>query len=403
MAGESHILGKLQTLLVSFDDRAFEALASRGLLRRAQKDLEGGVPVEITGDVPAGLAVKVANFTVTLPEAGPAKAKCTCRSPGICQHILMACLFLQRTAALPKQADLLTVEATTTGRGRDELLAFTAEQLGQWASKPALRAAFALLAAQPPIQMETKGAIIVRFPDHGAECRYVAGGGLDGMVVTAPQGASMKFAVAAVLAFQQSQGLKLPEAATAAPALAETRGAPRTRDEVLGTSRQLLEESVCVGLSHLSISFEQRFATLAVSALGVNLPRLSLALRGIGDEISLIVKRDAQADEARLLQSVSRAHALCHALRTTIPPPRADLIGWHRTQYEEVGHLELHGVAAYPWRTSSGYEGLTVLFWENTACPVVLVVGSPTTPPSRQFQSPRPLQTRKSMAGRDQS
>jgi hypothetical protein len=38
----------------------------------------------------------------------------------------------------------------------------------------------------------------------------------------------------------------------------------------------------------------------------------------------------------------------------------------HRTRYDEVGHLDLIGVAAWPWRTTSGYEGLTVLFWDSS-------------------------------------
>jgi hypothetical protein len=41
------------------------------------------------------------------------------------------------------------------------------------------------------------------------------------------------------------------------------------------------------------------------------------------------------------------------------------LVGVHRTHYAEVGNLELVGVAAWPWRAASGYEGLTVLFWDR--------------------------------------
>jgi hypothetical protein len=40
-------------------------------------------------------------------------------------------------------------------------------------------------------------------------------------------------------------------------------------------------------------------------------------------------------------------------------------VGVHRTRYVEVGSLDLAAVAAWPWRTGSGYEGLTVLFWDR--------------------------------------
>jgi len=62
---------------------------------------------------------------------------------------------------------------------------------------------------------------------------------------------------------------------------------------------------------------------------------------------------------------MSQTHALCTALQNGGESPRADLVGLHRTRYDEVGHLDLVGVAAWPWRTASGYEGLTVLFWDS--------------------------------------
>ena len=55
-----------------------------------------------------------------------------------------------------------------------------------------------------------------------------------------------------------------------------------------------------------------------------------------------------------------------HFLKSGSENPRADLVGLHRTHYDEVGHLDLVGVAAWPWRTASGYEGLTVLFWDSS-------------------------------------
>jgi hypothetical protein len=125
-----------------------------------------------------------------------------------------------------------------------------------------------------------------------------------------------------------------------------------------------LEECVEVGICHLSIGARDRFSTLAVSALGVELPRLALALRGLGDRLALMLARDARADEEEWLRTAARAYALSVALERAGATPRAEIVGRHRTHYEEVGALELSGVGAYPWTTRSGYAGLTVLFWE---------------------------------------
>jgi hypothetical protein len=68
-----------------------------------------------------------------------------------------------------------------------------------------------------------------------------------------------------------------------------------------------------------------------------------------------------------MLDRMAQAHALCVALQNGGENPRADLVGLHRTHYDEVGHLDLVGVAAWPWRTASGYEGLAVLFWDSSS------------------------------------
>ena len=44
MDGPGPFLARLNVALAAFDDDAPEALANRGLVRRARKDLEAGVP-----------------------------------------------------------------------------------------------------------------------------------------------------------------------------------------------------------------------------------------------------------------------------------------------------------------------------------------------------------------------
>ena len=101
-----------------------------------------------------------------------------------------------------------------------------------------------------------------------------------------------------------------------AAALEASEGAPRSRAEVLDSCQILLDETLNNGLSRISTANQQRWATLAVSALGVNLPRLALLLRGIGDEAAIVLARDARSDLARMLDRMAQAHALCSALQS---------------------------------------------------------------------------------------
>ena len=105
---------KLRGLVAGLDASALEVLGSKGLLRRAQKDLERGVSIRIDREDQRALFLKVDQYEVSVPEAGPAKAKCSCPAAGVCRHILAAVLFMQREGPAPGP------EAGRTGLHRAE-------------------------------------------------------------------------------------------------------------------------------------------------------------------------------------------------------------------------------------------------------------------------------------------
>jgi hypothetical protein len=354
----------LRRLVASLDAAALEALANKGLLRRAQKDLERGLETRICSETDSSLRIRVGDFEVTLPESGPAAATCSCPAAGVCQHILTAVLFLQKEAseAVPVQPTARDVSTPEPRMPSAELMNITREELETWAGKPSFRAGLKLASQFTP-EISAEKTIRIRFPISNLEVHFIPSGGLDGVIVSGGKGDNRQFIVAAVVGFQRMHGREwhLPAEASA---LEASEGAPRSRAEVLDSCQILLAETLNNGLSRISTSNQQRWATLAVSALGVNLPRLALLLRGIGDEAAIVLARDARSDLGRMLDRMAQAHALCSAIQAGGDTPRADLVGLHRTRYDQVGHLDLVGAAAWPWRTASGYEGLTVLFWD---------------------------------------
>ncbi len=360
----SALEAKLRRLVASLDTTALEALANKGLLRRAQKDVERGIETRIGRETNSSLVVSVGDFEVTLPESGPATASCSCPAAAVCQHILTAVLFLQKETPepIPAQATPPGVSNPVATLPNSELMNITPEQLEKWAGKPSFRAGLKLASQFVP-EVVAEKAIRIRFSLINLEVHFLPGGGLDGMIVSGGKGDSRQFIAAAVVGFQRANGKTWDVPLETAPLVA-SEGAPRSRAEVLDSCQMLLAETLNNGLSRISTANQQRWATLAVSALGVNLPRLALLLRGIGDEASIVLARDARSDLGRMLDRMAQAHALCCALQAGGDSPRPDLVGLHRTRYDEVGHLDLVGAAAWPWRTASGYEGLTVLFWD---------------------------------------
>ncbi len=355
---------RLRQLAATLDKTALEALASKGLLRRAQKDIERGTPIAVE-DAGSSLRIRVGEHQVTFPECGPAKATCSCPAAGVCQHILAAVLFLRIAAPPIDQAEPVATAQGAAEETTRELVRLTSEQLEQWAGRAAFRAGVKIETQSPGVVVIGRG-LRVHFPSINAECHVVPGGGLDGMIVSGGTGDDRQIVVAAVITVQRANGVAWAASAEAG-GLEASRGAPRSRAEVLEACPSLLEETLTNGLSRLSSANQQRWATLAVSALGVNLPRLALVLRGVSDEAALALARDARADLGRMLHRMAQAHALCTALQKGGNSPRADLVGWHRTQYAEIGNVDLVGAAAWRWRTAAGYEGLTVLFWDPSA------------------------------------
>ena len=359
MAGESNLLDKLVSLVAAFDDASWEALASKGLLRRARKDLEKGLEISFSEESAEALTIAVPPFHVSMTEAGPGSASCSCPAPGICQHILAAGLYLQSHAKeIPEE------KATATGDSiRDEISLLTTDRLKSWVGTVEYRKAIALLEKNTlPAVIDYSDVVTIRLMPSAIEVRFVPGAGLEGAIVAKQHG--KRAVVAALLALRQSLGFEIP-APVIQQSLIEATGTPRSRKEILDSACSVLEDAIAVGLSHPSEMLVNRLVTLAVSAQGAQMPRVALALKTVADEVESILEREARADEARLLLVIGRVYALMDAIRSGSDHKSVELAGTSRGQYVEVPEIELSGVGAYTWQTGSGYVGLTLIFWAN--------------------------------------
>jgi hypothetical protein len=388
------LLDHLVQILDRYDDAAFIALANAGLLRRARKDLAGETPQLETEEATA-ISYRFAGCSVRLDARGPASASCTCPTTGTCQHVLAVCLHLKATVGTSPEAPVAPVRndaaATESAAAaapsqllHEELVKIDPGTMQRHAGMPGLRWAVQYVAdatLETDIAITAGTNIVITFARPRLTFHFM-GGGLPAIVTDYTGRDPEKYVVAAVLAYQVAQGMPLPELDT--PARVRRQGAlnlgkeheiPATVDEnlmamrvqLLNATRSLLFECLDSGLTHLSDTALQRFTTLAVSAQGAELYRLALILRRIADEVEMLIQRHANASEEVLLKDFAWTYGLIEALQShgvgEGKPPPTYLLGRPRTSYEDIGKLELIGVAAYPWRTGSGYHGLTVLFW----------------------------------------
>lgn len=235
-----------------------------------------------------------------------------------------------------------------------------------WAGRAVYRQALDDLAGGPEGEIdEGPQRIVVRFPQQNIAVRWLEGAGPRGSICSCRRPEACRHRVAAALIYRARHGLPLPGLEQAA--LAATAGAPRTRAEVLASLGEILAELVAVGFVRLAEANEERLRTLAISAHGVDLPRLEREVRALSDQVGWYVQRDVRASAGELLAAASAAAALVRTIERAGPAAPTALIGEHRSRYYEVGALELAGLGAQQWRTRSGYVGLTVFFWDIAA------------------------------------
>jgi hypothetical protein len=377
----------LRTQLARFDDDAFAALANKGLLRRARKDLEKEQP-EIIEETPTLVAMRFAGHRIEFDARGPSKATCSCPSHGACQHVLAAAITL---ASLPVESpDFPAIAAPPAAADdpleplRKALLDMTSRELRKHAGKAGYRWAWQFVQdmdIESDVVLSGERNVAITFRHPPVSFRYM-GGDVDALLPDADIKQPEKYRVAAVLAFQRAHGkpLERPEEPAAGKpasldlgkdhALAEDASSSLldSRARLMAAVRQLAGECVKLGLAHFSPGIHERFETLAVWAQGAQCYRLALLLRRIADHVEMLLARAGGADEQRLFDELAFAYALVSALESAAARGSAPaaLIGRARNEYEEVGRLELLGLGASAWRTASGYLGLTMLFWAPT-------------------------------------
>lgn len=356
-------LTQIQPQLLTLDDDTLAVASSKGLVRRAYKELSKLAALELQVD-DTSLQFTADDCTVTLSTGDLLDATCTCPAADTCRHILVAYLWLRsQLSQLQDQVSTASSAPESTNLQATQPLTYTLEDLITWAGKPTLQDAFAFLQREPH-QIEGQDPVVALFDNANITCRYFSATGLAGTLCSCKPRQVCLHQAAAVLAILRNQGtvLSLPDADDESNTVVAAE-AP----QVIASAQDLLENTVALGLLHLSDISHQQFVTLAVSAQAAHLPRLSLALRGISREIELQLKRDAEADCDRWFERMAHTYALCAALQQAAPNYPIHLAGQSQSRYDDAGTLNLIGIGAYPWQSQSGYGGLTVIFWDTTA------------------------------------
>lgn len=339
-----------------FDDATWAALASVGLLRRARKDLaRGGAPVVID-EADTDVSVEIGGRRVVFDAGGPAHAECSCPSHTVCRHIIAAGLWLAESRGAGDSVTDL----------HDELMALQAADFTAHAGRPGHRWAWSFVDEldEADVVITGGGTVRIAFPRLQVTLRY-AGGGLAGLIADQKLAPLPRYQVAAVIAYQRANGTAMDFLAAAKTVTKQQESHAANRERFRRSTRQLLVDTVALGVAHPSVALHERYETTAVWAQGAEYHRISLLLNRIADHVAQMLARSATTGTAQLVAEIALAYALVEALdfaATTGHEP-IRLVGQARNTYTPVRAMTVIGMGSVPWHASSGYHGLTTLFW----------------------------------------
>jgi hypothetical protein len=341
----------------AYDDEALIQLGSSGLLRRARKQLASG-KVERLEDEEGQGRFRVGEQQVTLLDAPLERSRCDCNASGVCVHILAAVL-QTRERAEPSPGDETGLEAT------QELSDLSPKAVMKWAGKPGTRLAARLLASMVDGEGQVKEQPASIEIDLGTEahCRYILGAGLDGVICDAPESRRKGLIAACLLYWLQLRGHVLPWP----PENQSSGGEGPLNDEelrLLEQVRQRLKSMLDGGLMHLPQEHEQSLHTLAWSARGERLPRLSALLLRFAGEITAFRQRQAASDSQTLLNLLVSAWTLCEGLSANDARYRQPLRGQYRRDYSSATVGPLWFCGAYRYQSRSDARGLSLTLWD---------------------------------------
>lgn len=333
----------------ALNDSALEGLASKGVVRRARRDLEAGL-ARILERAAESARVQIEGHTVTIDARGPKTARCTCPAGGICRHVLITVMALNADSPAASTSE---ATAPSVRPALAELCALTQAQLAAFA-RDEWRSAVDLAAASAQATVQENGpSCIVTLPDAPGPVTFIAGGGLAGATFKGAQARARVMVTAAALVARTKRGILLDIGEEDAPAGGV--GLPREwLEEAAGRLAQSVR-STLAGAAALACDI---LFDLAISARAEAVPRLTAELRGLARQARLAATRDVHFEPAVFVMEAARAFALLEALKQH--PRDVALTGVPRRDYQSADACDFWLLGATVWSLQSGARGLTM-------------------------------------------
>lgn len=339
----------LDSTLAVHDEATLESLSSKGLVRRAKRDLEIGAAQVLNRDANSA-NVETDNQQVQITDQGPTAATCTCPATGICRHILLSVLLLRATE-MPSPSEN-NKSSSTQLSAKDEIIQLPELDLIKFAGTD-WQHAFTLAINHDPIQIDEQGLnCYISLPDSPVTITFIAGQGLKGAVFKGPKTRSRVLITLCAILIKQQAGILIEKGSIESS----------TQDKTLSSTllekiEKVVENAVIAVLSGAPEITADKLFDLAISARVQSAPRLTALLRKLAKQATWATTRHIEFIATEYLTNCAKTYALIQALKKTPQDPL--LTGSLKRNYVASDSIELWLLGVAKWRTASGARGVT--------------------------------------------
>ena len=341
----------LASLLAAHDDAALEALVSKGLVRRAQRDLEAGLAVVSTRSDTSATVIADGQ-SVQIDARRLSAARCTCPAGGLCRHILLAVMVLRAERVQP--ADATAPDDAPQGpSAATEICALTQAELTKFAGADWSAAAALAAASEGTSIVESGRNCTIEFAGASVSVTFIAGQGLKNAAYKGPKTRARVVVAAAAILLRAKNGVEVEATADVA-----TPGEQPLAVDFLASASDTLTRATRIVLAGSSPIAADMLFDLAISARAEAAPRLTAHLRGLARQAGLAMARDVGFEQDTFLSDAARTSALIEGLKAD--PSNPVLTGSLRRDYLPHSALDLWMLGASCWRSETGARGLTL-------------------------------------------
>ncbi|MFH8514570.1 hypothetical protein ACH4CE_05495 [Streptomyces gelaticus] len=299
--------------LLALTPETLAALANRGLVKRATKELDAGTVPALTTDPDTTVRARFADGTTTAlpPGTGLDEGDCSCAAPGVCRHLIALVLAHQRGAVADPDSAPATFTDWSPGRADDAALTEAVGARPVAAARRTFERGYAAVVHRPsPGRPEPRVDLptcAVRFPVPG-EIAYAltdAAAALRGEVVAL-----------AVWAFRAADATDTEERSVSVQ-VGGRPTAPATALPALDTAVGLVDELLAEGVAHVGPVHGAALARAGAALTAESMHWPAGAIAELADQLTAYADRNAhyrpESVAALLTEVHARRRAAAHA------------------------------------------------------------------------------------------